>query len=334
MNPPSIPFRDRVLGGLFGCAIGDALGVPVEFGNRAAVQSNPVTGLRGYGMHGQPPGTWSDDTSLMLCVADSLRHHAFDTTDMAQRFLDWYERSLWTAHGVIFDIGIATERALSAFGSGTSAEMAGGRGEFSNGNGSLMRQLPVALRFAGEPVEEMMDKLHRVSSITHGHLRSLMACGFHGLVVRELLRGLSAADALDTARQQFKAYYSSPVGQKEWPEFRLLFSEKFTRLGEDEINSDGYVMDTLIASLWCLVTTQTFEQCVLKAVNLGGDTDTTGCVAGGLAGVYYGLSAIPADWRNGIARSDDLAELFDSFVSTIPSTSHSTLNSEPRTRNP
>jgi len=322
MNPSSIPFRDRILGGLFGCAVGDALGVPVEFRDRAAVQSDPVTGLRGYGTHGQPPGTWSDDTSLMLCLADSLRHHTFDTTDMAQRFLDWYEKDLWTAHRVIFDVGNATARAINSFGAGTPAEEAGGGDEFSNGNGSLMRQLPVALRFASASAGELLDKLHRVSSITHGHLRSLMACGFHGLVVRELLRGLSSAEALDTARQQFTMYYSSSASQKELPEFRLLFAGTFALLSDDEISSHGYVMDTLIASLWCLLTTQSFEECVLKAVNLGGDTDTTGCVAGGLAGVHYGLSAIPAEWRNGIARSEDLAELFASFASTIPNSSN------------
>src|SRR5262245_20405496 len=127
--------RERILGGLWGSLVGDALGVPVEFKDRAILQADPVTGLRGYGTHQQPPGTWSDDGALLLCTVDSLLTAEFDTTDMGQRFVNWCKRGLWTAWGDAFDIGMATSDALRRIENGVPAENAGGRGEYDNGNG-------------------------------------------------------------------------------------------------------------------------------------------------------------------------------------------------------
>jgi ADP-ribosylglycohydrolase len=222
---------------------------------------------------------------------------------------------------VIFDMGNATRTAISQFAMGTPAEQAGRRSVYSNGNGSLMRQLPAVLRFAQQDTTVLLDRLHRVSSLTHGHLRSLMACGFHGLMARALLRGLAPQEALHEARRDFEQHYRSPEARAEWGEFRLLLQGDVAALDEEQIGSGGYVLETLLASVWCLLTTQSFEECVLKAVNLGGDTDTTGCVAGGLAGVYYGIAAIPEAWRQGLARAADLAKLFTDFAA-LASPSH------------
>src|SRR5436190_24212251 len=116
--------RDRILGGLWGSLVGDALGVPVEFEDRASVQSDPVTHMRGFGSHNQPAGTWSDDSSLLLCSVDSLLHHDFDTEDMGKRFVQWYREELWTAHGKVFDVGVATSRALARISTGMRADVA------------------------------------------------------------------------------------------------------------------------------------------------------------------------------------------------------------------
>ena len=320
MNPSVAPSKhERILGGLWGSLVGDALGVPVEFKDRATVQADPVKNMRGFGSHQQPPGTWSDDSSLLLCSTDSLVRHEFDTDDMGKRFVSWYEEGLWTPHGKVFDVGVATSRALSRIAGGVRAEVAGGDDQFSNGNGSLMRIIPVSLRFADAPTRLLLDRVHRASAITHRHPRSQMACGFFTLVVQELLNGSIAAEAFTNALEAFWAHYQpEPWWSAELDYFQLLLAGDLTQRPESEIDSGGYVLHTLPASLWCLLTTANFQECVLKAVNLGSDTDTTGCVAGGLAGVYYGVSAIPKTWLQTLARHDEIESLFNRFAETIP----------------
>jgi ADP-ribosyl-[dinitrogen reductase] hydrolase len=312
MNSSStISKHDRILGGLWGSLVGDALGVPVEFRNRYDVQSDPVKGMRGNGTHHQPAGTWSDDGSLVVCTVDSLLNEEFDTQDMGRRFVSWMNDGLWTAHGEVFDMGATTASALRRIAIGTPAEQAGGRDEDSNGNGSLMRIIPVALRFAEEPIESFSARIERVSAITHGHARSKMACVFFGLAVRKLLLGWKPQAAIDAARVEFAGLYERAP---EFECFRHHLTDDFNSTPESEIVSTGYVLHTLHASLWCLLTTQSYRECVLKAVNLGGDADTTGCVAGGLAGVAYGFPSIPSEWVGQLARKGDLDRLFHEFA--------------------
>jgi ADP-ribosylglycohydrolase len=299
----TIERKERILGGLWGALVGDALGVPLEFQSRQEVQSNPAKGMREYGTHDQPKGTWSDDGALILCTVDSLLRCEFDTEDMGKRFVAWYQNGLWTARGNVFDVGIATSQALARIAQGMRAEVAGGDGQFNNGNGSLMRILPVALRFAGKPTKLLLDRVHRASAITHRHPRSQIACGLYSLVIRELLAGSLPREAFKKGLNAFRAVYEpDPYWAVELDYFQLLLAGDLVTRPELEIDSGGYVIHTLTASLWCLLTTSNYQECVLKAVNLGGDTDTTGCVAGGLAGVAYGVQAIPAEWMNGRRR--------------------------------
>ena len=310
--------KDRILGGLWGAVIGDALGVPVEFRSRALVQNNPVTDLRAFGTYNQPKGTWSDDSSLMLCTADSLLRHPFDTADMGQRFVQWMEGKLWTPWGKVFDIGGATRTALCQIRQGIPAEKAGGVDEGSNGNGSLMRILPIALRFADETPDRLLELTHRASAITHRHPRSQLACGFYCLLVARLLKGDAPTTAHAATVQVASEFYRQPPFISELAKFEKVFSLKLATLPESEISSSGYVVDTLTASVWCLLTSKGYRETVLKAVNLGGDTDTTGIVAGGLAGVHYGLSDVPEEWREMMAKADDLKALFERFVGNLP----------------
>jgi ADP-ribosylglycohydrolase len=307
----SIPHRERILGGLWGSLVGDALGVPVEFKDRAKLQADPVTDLREFGAHNQPRGAWSDDGSLILCTADSLLNHEIDLADMGGRFVRWKNDGLWTSHGDAFDIGLTTSTALLRIAKGTPVMQAGERSEDGNGNGSLMRMLPVTLRFAMEPIEAFAGRVESASAITHGHARSQMACVFHGLMTRRLSYGQSPEVALASARAEFSGWYERAP---EFAKFRHIIEDNLATLPEEEIASSGYVLHTLLASLWCLLTTQNFRDCVLKAVNLGGDTDTTGCVAGGLAGVAYGIKSIPPGWISQLARKDDVDCLFQGFA--------------------
>jgi ADP-ribosylglycohydrolase len=310
----AITRQQQIIGGLWGAVAGDALGVPVEFKSRVEVQANPVTGMRGHGTHNQPAGTWSDDSSLLLCTADSLVRHQFDTEDIGRRFVEWYNEGLWTPWKRVFDIGATTSEALARIATGVRAEVAGSDGQYSNGNGSLMRILPVALRFAQLPTRDLLDRVHRASSITHRHIRSQMACGYYSLVVQSLLRGANPHEAFEYGRDVFLAFYDAdPYWAVELDYFRLATASDLKARLESEIDSGGYVVHTLTASLWCLLSTGSYRECVLKAVNLGGDTDTTGCVAGGLAGVAYDLNSVPSEWIQQLARREELQKLFDRF---------------------
>jgi len=206
-------------------------------------------------------------------------------------------------------VGLTTRDALIRIRDGVAAEQAGGRDEHSNGNGSLMRILPVALRFADEPIRSLVNRIGRASAITHGHERCRMACGYYAVVVKELLAGVQPREALKRSRDAFSQTFA---GNPELKQFQHIAEDLHTK-PEDWAVATGYVVHTLTASLWCLLTTNNYRDCVLKAVNLGGDTDTTGCVAGGLAGVAYGVGAVPQNWNHQLARQPDLDDLFNRF---------------------
>ncbi len=305
--------ENRILGGLYGSLVGDALGVPVEFASREKRKLDPVIGMRSQGAHGQPAGTWSDDGSLLLSSAESLIEKGFDLQDMGERFLQWFELAHWAAHGLVFDIGNATRQALLRIRHGIPAIEAGGRDQYDNGNGSLMRILPVVLANLRTDDQVFVPNIEKASAITHAHPRSKMACVFFGLMVRALFDKIGKEDALRQTQACFAGLYER---SSEFSFFSVVTRDGLISLPEESIKSDGYVINTLAASIWSLLTTDSFADCVLKAVNLGDDTDTTGCVAGGLAGVLYGLDAIPIEWRLALPRQQDLRELLAKFVET------------------
>lgn len=319
MSISQISIRERFQGGLIGAVVGDALGVPVEFLSRELVRQRPVTAMRGYGTHRQPPGTWSDDSSLLLCTLDSLIEcGGFAPVDLADRFVRWQSKGLWTPYGDVFDIGMSTAGAISYLARGYPPEEVGGDDELNNGNGSLMRILPMALWYAHLPYEEMVTFAQRASSLTHRHPRSLMACGFYCILVQELLQGTEKSLALNRAIDAFQQIYQQTPFLEERKHFVVIESGDLGEMPEADISSSGYVVHTLIASIWCLLTTESLTDAVLKAVNLGSDTDTTGSVTGGLAGIYYGEAQIPDDWKSALARSEDVFALFAKFVAALP----------------
>jgi ADP-ribosylglycohydrolase len=305
----------RILGGLYGSLVGDALGVPVEFQNRGMRQYDPVTSMRAFGTWNQPAGTWSDDGALLLCAVESLAEREFDTQDMGEGSVRWLQEGHWAARGRVFDIGHATHQALDRIAQGTPAEQAGGQGESSNGNGSLMRILPVPLATLTADLHTFCDQIERASAITHAHARSRLACVFHGLLVRHLMLRESPAAAHASAAREFNDRYTH---HEELARFAPMLDPGLINQDESDIASTGYVLHTLHAALWCLLTTDTFKDCVLKAVNLGDDTDTTGCVAGGLAGLVYGVEAIPEEWLTVLPRQADLQNLFQKFINKNP----------------
>ncbi|TVP63615.1 MAG: ADP-ribosylglycohydrolase family protein [Nodularia sp. (in: Bacteria)] len=306
----------KTLSGLMGLCVGDALGVPVEFTSRAERVKSPVTTMLGYGTWNQPPGTWSDDSSLTFCLAESLcREYSLDA--IANSFWRWYKQAYWTPRGDLFDIGQNTHEAIMRLKQGIVPHQAGGKVENSNGNGSLMRILPMAYCHQSITFEELMARVHDVSAITHAHLRSQMACGIYISIAVALLEGANLQTAYLQGLEKIQSVYSEREYILEKPHFRRIFSGDIAQVPVEEINSGGYVIDTLESSLWCLLNSSSYSETVLKAVNLGGDADTTAAVTGGLAGIYYGVEDIPPEWINKIARKQDIIKLAERFAEAM-----------------
>jgi ADP-ribosyl-[dinitrogen reductase] hydrolase len=303
----------RILGALWGAVVGDALGVPVEFTSRAEREKDPVFDMRGYGTFDLPAGSWSDDSSLMLCTIEGLLG-GLDTERIGRIFIRWLREAHLTPYGIVFDVGFGTSEAIRHIEQGVIAERAGSAGERNNGNGSLMRILPVAVYCLSMTDDEMVRHAHRVSSITHAHPRSLMACGMYCLMARLLLHGKPLNEAYVSMIASAKDIYDKPPFLGELPHFNRILDGEIGLYPEKKIESDGYVVHTIEAALWCLMTTTSYRDAVLKAVNLGHDTDTTAIVTGGLAGAYYGLQAIPEEWRSQIARKNDIDRMFAAFL--------------------
>ncbi len=297
---------------LLGIATGDALGVPVEFKSRTEMEVFPVSGMTGYGSHNQPPGTWSDDSSLTFCLAEELIK-AYDLHAIGQSFRQWYYQGHWTAHGSAFDIGNTTFDALERLSvQGVAPELAGGFSEFNNGNGSLMRILPLAFHTINLPVEERYARAKEVSSITHGHFRSVMSCFLYLEFAHELIKGAGAKEAHNTLIKTAKGFFSGKdYDYQELSRFDRVLDGQFAKESKSSIRGSGYVIHSLEASIWCLLNSGDFKGAVLKAVNLGEDTDTTGAITGGLAGLLYGYEDIPEDWLTVLARKDDIMSLGD-----------------------
>ena len=304
---------DRIKGGLFGLTVGDALGVPVEFMERNELVSNPVDGMRGYGTHGQPAGTWSDDSSLMFCLAEAMLP-SFELQRAADYFVAWEYKNFWTPHGKVFDVGMATHRAIARMARGIRPELAGGFDEGDNGNGSLMRILPLLFHLNNKPITERYALTKQVSSFTHAHIRSVIGCFYYLEFARELLAGTGKADAYRSMQSLLPSFLETQgINPDETARYGRLLSENIARQPVADISSSGYVVHTLEATVWSLLNTSGYREAVLTAVNLGEDTDTTGAVTGGLAGLLYGYEAIPAEWLAQLARKEDVADLVARF---------------------
>jgi ADP-ribosyl-[dinitrogen reductase] hydrolase len=308
---------EKIKAAFFGFAVGDALGVPYEFKDREKMEKQPATEMRGYGTWNQPIGTWSDDSSLAFCLADSLTN-GYDLNDIAQNFVLWRTEGYWGAHHKLFDIGNATRFAIELLQKGTSPLLSGGMDEDDNGNGSLMRILPILFFVKDLSIEERYIRVKEVSSITHAHFRSVFACFICVEFALQLLQGKSKYDAYAEMQKMVNSFISkNDFNKTEVEKFKRILIHDILMEKESDIYSSGYVLHTLEASFWCLFATETYSEAVLKAVNLGGDTDTTACVTGGLAGLLYGYEGIPINWLDLVARKKDIEDLCERFNKNI-----------------
>ena len=298
--------------GIYGLVVGDAMGVPVEFTSREDRKLDPVTDMRGYGTYSQPEGTWSDDSSMALATLVSIRDKGeIDYNDIMDKFFDWCMYGAYTPFDEVFDIGIATSRAIMKYNNGAKPLESGGETEWDNGNGSLMRILPICLYIFEEQSKsnlydnEAIDIIHNCSALTHAHLRSKTACGIYYFLVKAILdESGEIIERLQLGVNNAFKYYSKNI-QNELDKYNRIASlPEFKYTTENQIKSTGYVVHTLEAAIWCLVNTSSYEEVILKAVNLGDDTDTIAAITGGLAGLYYGYNNIPDKWISKLQKKD------------------------------
>ena len=304
----SMTLASRLAGAAWGHLVGDAVGVPYEFGP-ARHPDSVVFGATGA--HHQPPGTWSDDGALMLALLDSLFEAGFDPEDQGLRSRAWRLEGTYTPDGDgKFDIGRTTSTALSALASGTPAEDAGPSDEGACGNGSLMRILPVALTGRELPLAQLIGRAHLASRVTHGHPRCQVACAVYCVAVAGLLRGKTPAAALAWALAENERLYHEERGY----EAHLVALEELR--GWTGRSGRGFVVDSFWSAWEAFAHATDYADAIRRAVAYGSDTDTTAAITGGLAGAHWGWEAIPLAWRRGMRGHDVAQPLVDRLVAT------------------
>lgn len=286
-----ISLGDRLAGAIWGHLVGDAVGVPYEFTD-ARQPSEVKFGAKGS--HDQPPGTWSDDGALMLALLDSLLDTGFDTTDQGPRALAWAREGKYAAGGKVFDMGSATGRALDRLERGVPAEEAGAD-ENALGNGSLMRILPLALVERDVSDRDLVEHAHRASKVTHGALAAQVPCALYVHLARRFLAGeVDRAVALADGRASLREIYSSGGFDAGY----LAALHELERW--EDRSGRGLVTDSFWSAWDAFAGADSYADTVKRAVAYGKDTDTTAAIAGGLAGIYWGIDGIPAEWLAGM----------------------------------
>lgn len=308
--------------GILGVVVGDALGCPVQFESRKEVLEHPITGMRGYGTFNLPEGSWTDDSSLTLALLDSINkdgninfHHIMDN------FVEWLDNGQYTPYGYSYDIGRGTINAINAYKRIGNPYSCGGRDEDNNGDGSLMRIMPVCLYCYNEGLKDglAISNVHGVGMLTHAHLRANIACGLYYFIVKSILseegtlferiqKGLEYGFSFyDWHNDFFDAFEVNHYK-------RLRDFDAFATLDDSQIRSSGYVVDAFEAAIWSLAKSGSYKDALLKAVNLGLDTDTVGAIAGGLGGLYYGIGGekgIPTEWIDALQKKEYILEMCD-----------------------
>lgn len=307
--------------GIYGLTVGDALGVPVEFFTREQLSINPVIDMIGHGTYNLKAGTWSDDTSLSLATLDGMIG-GVNYKKIAQNFSDYFNKDAFCQR-YMFDIGDTTSEAIREIDIALNLDIFdekaiyGGLDENNNGNGSLMRMIPVVL-YLYDHIDEYntSDKrqrfIYKLSALTHATPLCMFGCRLYVEYALMLLYGIDKETAFKTLVKQFEIYIKV---QDMLIDYKKLLNKRFPKTKESKIQSDGYVVNSLKAAIWCFLNTDNYKDCVLKAVNLGIDTDTTACIAGGLAGISYGYDSIPKEWLDEIYKKEIIDDIILRYFS-------------------
>jgi ADP-ribosylglycohydrolase len=307
---------NKVIDVLLGVAIGDAIGVPYEFSSREKMESNPAKGMIGYGTYNQPKGTWSDDSSLTFCLAESLIK-GYDLKEISEGFIKWKNEAYWSARGNVFDIGMTTSKAISRLETiiedNDLDELKRQKyygDEYDNGNGSLMRIMPLLFFIKGKPINEQFEIIWEISALTHRHIRAAMSCMIYLKLAEKLLNGKGKVAAYSEMKIEILNFWDEmEFSEREREHFKKIIQNDIRETKIEDLKSGGYVIEVLESSIWFFLNKESYEETILSIINIGHDTDTSAAIAGGLAGIYYGQKGIPEYWIASIARMEDIMEL-------------------------
>ena len=309
-------FKINLWCAICGVAIGDALGVPAEFKSRKTLAQNPVTDMiEGY----RPKGTYSDDTAMTLCTLASLQENNWNLNpyDIMGRFLRWVDEGYMAVDGDVFDVGVTTRRAIARFKNKIPLEKCGSTNFYECGNGSLMRIMPIVFYLQKHPEADVYETVKLISSLTHAHDVCIVGCYIYVRLCLAILNNKTLAGKRKLFVRELskiKDEISCRV-DKKWVDLyaRIFDFKNFRKLKAKDIKSDGYIVSSLEAALWCFLTTKDYRTCVLKAINLGSDSDTTAAIAGGIAGLYHGpLGDVPLcenEWYMALRNREVIDEL-------------------------
>ena len=296
--------------GIFGLVVGDALGLPYVWYHKEELEKDPITGMGSFGFHQMPKGTWSDDSSLTLALMASIvKNRVVNCEAIMKEFSRWYFLGEYTQYGQSFDYGKTTMNSIINYAKGIPPLKCGGTGERDNGNGSLMRILPLA--FLPDHLYSL-ELVEKVSALTHAHPRSRIACSIYTEIARNIINNgdSSFQDHIDIASETVNDYYR---GNDQLDYYKRVMNNDYG----DGIKSSGYVVDTLECACYSICETESLKEALLFAVNLGEDSDTVGAVCGGLAGLYYGRENIPKEWIRDIPKFSYVERLCGEFEEFI-----------------
>ncbi|MCC5829506.1 MAG: ADP-ribosylglycohydrolase family protein [Phycisphaeraceae bacterium] len=307
LDPPK-PIADRAVAALLGLALGDAVGTTLEF--KAPGSFSPLTDMVGGGPFNLKPGEWTDDTSMALCLAESLIEcSGFDPRDQMERYIRWWKDGHFSVKGHCFDIGGTTRSALSGFRKSARA-YSGSTASDSAGNGSLMRLAPVPVAFAPRP-SLAIALAGESSRTTHGAAECIDACRYFAALLVGLINGESKQAVLASDYCPVPGLWKlEPLA----PKVQAIAAGSFKAKRPPEIRGGGYVIECLEAALWAFHATDDFQDAILAAANLGDDADTTAAVCGQIAGACYGTEGLPQHWLDKLARADTISELATGLV--------------------
>lgn len=305
-------YKDQVIGGLVGNAVGDALGLPVEFKSREELKADPVFEMQGFGSHLVSPGTWSTNTSMVIALMESIRECGkVNQSDILHKLSRWLYLGDYTIGSEIINSNTTVTLSIDRFKKGYTPDECGDAFEFASDNGALTRILPIAFLCYNYNIQSKhrYDLVKRVTRLTHATEKCILANMIFVNYACYLLEGCYPAVALQKIQKEDYSFFSEACVDS----FSRILKMNLTELPEEEIQSNSDVIESLEATIWSLVTTRNFEQAVIKAVNLGHDTDTIGALTGGLAGLYYGMQGIPKRWLDKLKKLPELETIAEGF---------------------
>ncbi|MBC6310984.1 ADP-ribosylglycohydrolase family protein [Listeria sp. FSL L7-1582] len=303
--------KKRLIPTLFGGIIGDVIGVPVEFKERDTFF---IDDMVGYGTYNQPLGTWSDDTSLTLCLIKNILENG-TTKDLMDKFDAYYESGYCTPFGQMFDIGRTTMDSIVRYKGGSAPAHCGGRSEMDNGNGAIMRIAPLVFLMHNEfDFLKKVKVIKEYTEITHAHPRAVVGSVIYIELLLRLYHNRTLRDALKDIYELFHENFDANHEYiQELSHFTRIFSDDFLATERSEILSDGYLVHSIEAAIWSFGNSDSFRDAVILAVNLGADTDTIAAITGSLAGMYYKMKDIPEDWLNNVVLKEELETTINEF---------------------